>query len=124
MNYRFFTIILCLTAISFAAEFENMRFRAAKQLVKGGEYEAAIEEYRAILLDEPESIEAYFEAGQVRFLQKRWNAAVQNYKIATERNPEHWKAHRGMAEAYEKLEQKEKAVAKWRFLADKGPAAG
>jgi tetratricopeptide (TPR) repeat protein len=100
-----------------------LRFQRAHELTEKGLLEDALQEYRALLLDDPDNAQAYFEAGQVRVLQKKWNAAIRNFEMSLQKNPSHWDAAAGIAESYDQLGQRDKAIASWRKVADKGPAS-
>lgn len=118
--------ILCLLCIlslqTWSAEIAKVRFDRARQLAGQGRTEEALQEYRAILLDDPENASAYYEAGKVRQQQGKWGSAAQNFNLSLQRNPEYWDAAEALAKSYEQMGQKEKALATWRKLIDRAPS--
>ena len=119
MTIRLLSLLLIfLFTICPAAEIATLRFQKAQDLVQQGKLEEALQEYRAILLDNPKNAQAYYEAGQVRSLQGKWNAAIQNYGLGLKHDPHLAGAQEAIAEAYENLGQREKAIIAWRKVAD------
>lgn len=117
-----FLLVLCLVFVSvWGSEVSKLRFDRARLLSSQGKTEEALQEYRAILLDDPENAIAYFEAGRVRQQQGKWSAAAQNFNLSLQRSPEFWDAAEALALSYEKMGQKEKALAAWRKLVDRAP---
>jgi len=123
MIKRVLLLGLCAVMLSMATEVAPMRFERARELATQGKLDDALQEYRAILLDDPDNAQAYYEAGQIRVQQKKWNAAIQNFELSLQRNPEGWDAAVGLAQSRESAGLKDKALADWRRVADKAPKA-
>lgn len=121
MGYRILSFVLLWSILGFCGQVATLRFDRAKELSSQGKTEEALQEYRAILLDDPENASAYLEAGKVRLMQKKWGAAAQNFNLSLQRKPELWEAAEGLAQSYEQMGQKEKAIATWRRLLDRAP---
>lgn len=121
MTRILFTMLLMGAVHGFTAQVADLRFQKAHELTAKGQYEDALQEYRALLLEDPDNGKAYLEAGQVRALQKKWNAAIRNFELCIQKSPTNWDAHVAMAESFEQLGQREKAIATWRKVADKAP---
>lgn len=121
MRMSFLFFLWVLLGFSWGAEVAKLRFERARQLASVGKTEEALQEYRAILLDDPENAAAYFEAGKVRQQQGKWGAAAQNFNLSLQRNPDFWDAAEALALSYQQMGQKEKALATWRKLVDRAP---
>ena len=122
MTYRILAIVFSLwCSIAWADNMESVRLEQARKYETKGDYDKALEEYRAVLVANPDNAAAYLGAGNARAKLKNYNSALQNYQLAIKKDPKLWAAYEGSAKAYESLGQKEKAVAEWRRLADKGP---
>jgi len=121
MTHRFLVLAMIGFSICSAAEVAPLRFQHAHDLAAKGQEEEALQEYRAILLDDPDNADAYFEAGKIRAQQKKWNAAVQNFELSLQHKAGNWPVVEALANAHEQQGQREKAIADWRLLADKGP---
>jgi tetratricopeptide (TPR) repeat protein len=122
MTYKNIAIwALLATSCLWANDLSAVRFKQAQTFESQGKHDKALEEYRAVLLSDPNNAKAYLGAGNARFQLNSYNAALKNFELAAKKDPSLWNAVEGMAKSYEALGQKEKAVAEWRRLADNGP---
>jgi len=122
MPYKFLILfVLFLSSAVCAESLQSVRLKQAQAYEAKGQYAKALDEYRAILVAEPDNAKAYLGAGNARYQLKSYNGALKNYQLATRHDPKMWAAYEGAANAYEQLGQKEKAVAEWRRLADQAP---
>lgn len=122
MTYKFFAFCaLALSTQLWGGDLQTVRFKQAQVFEAKGEYDKALEEYRAVLLADPDNAKAYLGAGNSRYRLKNYDSALKNYQLASRKDPKLWAAYEGAANSYEVLGQKEKSVAEWRRLADLGP---
>jgi tetratricopeptide (TPR) repeat protein len=119
-----FLLLFAFTAIFsaqlFAQNAQSLRLKQAEEYASKGNFAQALDEYRAVLSADRSNAEAYLGAGNARFQMKDYKLAADNFKLAQKYNPKLTKAIEGEAQAYEALQQKENAVAKWRVLAESG----
>ena len=99
---------------------QSVRLKQAEEFANQGNLTQALDEYKAVLSADRNNAEAYLGAGNVRYKMKDYKLAADNFKLAQKYNPKLTKAIEGEAEAYEALQQKENAVAKWRVLSESG----
>ncbi len=116
----FLQMVLFLLTFSWAVEVVPLRMKHARELASKGQLDESLQEYRAVLLEDPSNAQAYFEAGKIRAQQKNWGAATRNFELTLQKSPSHWEAMEALAQAREALGEKEKAMAAWRKLADNG----
>jgi len=115
------SILLILAAVlAFAQNSQAVRLKQAQEHANQGKYKEALDEYKAVLSADKGNAEAYLGAGDVRYKMKNYRQALDNYQLALKNNPKLTKALEGEAQAYEALNQKDNAVAKWRVLAETG----
>lgn len=122
MTYKYFVLgVFFLSSWLWAEDLQSVRFKQALAFEKEGKYQQALDEYKAVLLADPDNANAYLGAGNSRYRMKNYDGALKNYQLAGRKNPKLWAAMEGAANCYEVLGQKEKAVAEWRRIADQGP---
>jgi len=115
------SILLILAAtLAFAQNSQAVRLKQAQEHANQGKYKEALDEYKAVLSADKGNAEAYLGAGDVRYKMKDYKLALDNYQLAQKSNPKLTKAVEGEAQAYEALNQKDNAVARWRVLAETG----
>jgi len=119
--FKHFLILIIFTAVHvFAQNTQSLRLKQAQEYADQGKLAQALDEYKAVLSADRNNAEAYLGAGYVRFKMKDYKLAVDNFQLAQKNNPKLTKAIEGEAEALEALQQKDKALAKWRVLAESG----
>ncbi len=106
MNFRAFLLLCLFGTIAFAASLEQ-----AERYAKAGEYDKAIQEYRALLAADSKNSKAYFGAAEVRFKMKDYAGAVANYQLAYKNNPKLTAAYEGAAKAYDAEGKRDLAAA-------------
>ncbi|MCL2102114.1 MAG: tetratricopeptide repeat protein [Fibromonadales bacterium] len=122
MLNRFLVLLIFAAAFAFAQSSQSVRLKQAQEYANQGKNKEALDEYRAILSTDKDNAEAYLGAGNVRLQMKDYKLALDNFQLAARHNPKLTKAVEGEALAYEGLNQKDNAVAKWRILAESGTA--
>ncbi|MDR3002412.1 MAG: tetratricopeptide repeat protein [Fibromonadaceae bacterium] len=123
MVNRFIVLLVVATAvIVFAQGSQSVRLKQAQEFASQGKHKEALDEYRAVLSTDRNNAEAYLGAGEVRLQMKDYKLALDNFQLAFRHNPRLTKAIEGEALAYEGLNQRDNAVAKWRVLAESGTA--
>ncbi|MCL2282489.1 MAG: tetratricopeptide repeat protein [Fibromonadales bacterium] len=113
-------LFVFMAAFAFAQSSQAVRLKQAQEYASQGKYKEALDEYKAVLSADRGNAEAYLGAGNVRYKMKDYKLALDNFQLAQKYNPKLTKATEGEAEAYEALNQKDNAVAKWRILAESG----
>ncbi|MDR1760675.1 MAG: tetratricopeptide repeat protein [Fibrobacter sp.] len=106
MKFRVFLLLCFFGGSVFAASLEQ-----AERYAKAGEYNKAIQEYRALLAADSKNSKAYFGAAEVRFKMKDYPGAVANYQLAYKNNPKLTAAYEGAAKAYEAEGKRDLAAA-------------
>jgi len=118
--FSLFAFIAILYTQLFAQNAQSLRLKQAEEFANQGNLTQALDEYKAVLSADKNNADAYLGAGNVRYKMKDYKLAADNFKLAQKYNPKLTKAIEGEAEAYEALQQKENALAKWRVLAESG----
>jgi tetratricopeptide (TPR) repeat protein len=120
-NIQRFAVLLVVPALLFAGK--DPRMEQGARFVAAGKYEMALGEYRAILVENPRSAEAYFAAAEVRVKMKKYKDAVENYRLAYQYNPSMKEAYQGAAKAFKALGQKDSANAELQKMRRPGAKA-
>ena len=96
---------------------DDVRIALARKLTEKGEYDKAVQELRLYLNEHPEAREIYGRIGTIRMKQGNYRLAAENFKLALAKLPDWSEARQGLANAYEKAGEKEKAREEWKRLA-------
>lgn len=104
--------IALFTSICFSADDsgEYIHYRLGVKYKDEKRYDDAIEEFRKVLASYPDNYNAYMLMAEIRTLQDQPNLTVYNLKKALQYNPGWNKAHKMLADAYEKDGQLQSAV--------------
>ena len=102
---------------------DNLRLEVARQWAGKGEYDKAVQELRVYLSEHPDSTRIYARIGGLRMKQGDFRMAAENYKVALAGNPDMTEAREGLAAAYEKAGNKQKAAEIRAGLAKTGKSA-
>jgi tetratricopeptide (TPR) repeat protein len=113
--FFFLVLLFFLNFSAYAAD--AVRLNQANRLESEGKLEEAVREYRALLLEEPENPRWFTSIARLRENQGKYKFALRNYQQALRLDPLNSQALIGLAGNYEKLGQKDKAIASWRKLA-------
>jgi tetratricopeptide (TPR) repeat protein len=104
---------------------KNLRLEVASQWEAKGEYDKAVQELRLYMSEHPENSGAiYARIGGLRMKQGNFKLAGENFKIALAKEPDLTVAREGLAQAYEKLGDKDKADEERRKLRAPAVASG
>ncbi|MCL2206825.1 MAG: tetratricopeptide repeat protein [Fibromonadales bacterium] len=116
-------LVVLAAALVFAQNnSQTVRLKQAQEYANQGKFKEALDEYKAVLSADKGNADAYLGAGNVRLKMKDYKLALDNFQLALKYNPKMTKAVEGEAEAYEALNQKDNAIARWRILAESGNA--
>lgn len=118
MTYKLAVVLFLAVSAFAAAKEDEVRFEVARQWAEKGEYDKAVQELRMYLSDHPDAAEVYARIGSLRLRQGNAKLASENFKIALSKNPSVVEAHKGLAQAYEKMGEGDKALAEWKRLRD------
>ncbi len=118
-SYAFllFTLAVCSMTTKALAD-DEVRLKVAAEYEKKGELNKALEEYRAILVDEPKNATALTKAGYVELRQKKYESAASYFANALQGDPSSAMSLTGMAQAQEGKGAYEQSILYWRRLSD------
>jgi tetratricopeptide (TPR) repeat protein len=114
---RALALCLCLGIGLAAAREDDVRLELARKLAEKGEYDKSVQELRLYLNDHPDAREIYGRIGTLRMQQGNYKLAAENFKLALAKLPDWSEARQGLANAYEKAGEREKAREEWKRLA-------
>lgn len=89
---------------------EYIHYRLGVKYKNDKKYDEAIEEFRKVLAEYPESYNAYMHMAEIRVAQNRSRLVIYNLKKALTYNPGWGKAHKMLAATYQKDGQIQKAI--------------
>jgi tetratricopeptide (TPR) repeat protein len=104
--------IVLFSSLCFSADDsgEYIHYRLGVKYKDEKRYDDAIEEFRKVLASYPDNYNAYMLMAEIRTLQGQPNLTVYNLKKALQYNPGWNKAHKMLADAYEKDGQLQSAM--------------
>jgi tetratricopeptide (TPR) repeat protein len=94
----------------------DVRLEVARQWSEKGDYDKAVLELRRYLSEHPDAAEIYSRIGGMRAKQGNFKLAAANYRIAVAKDPNLLEARQGLALAYDKTGEREKAAESWQAL--------
>lgn len=116
LGFRIFTLVFLAIVCVDAQNLESLRWRTARSLEEQRKWDEAVNEYRAILLENPSLAEAYIRIGIIRQQQGNAGHALRNFQQALQLDSLLVNAWEGSAQAHTSLGEREKAIAAWRRI--------
>src|SRR5712692_3415591 len=118
---RYSLLALCVSLAALAAD-ERTLFEKARVLEQAGEWAGAEAAYRAVLKQNPGSVEAFGNLGVVLARQAKYEAAAEAYGRALRLRPSLAPLHLNLGLAYYKLEKRDLATDQLRIYLQEDPA--
>ena len=116
MNW--FILIFTVASLWAQGSEDNIRFQLAKQYEKTSNYDRALGEYRAFLVEFPNSEDGYIALGRVYQKKNAISTAAKQYQKALDINPKSPEGLKSLAKVRESQQKTEKAIGLYRKLAN------
>ena len=131
MNIVFTMVVLLLPLLAACQRIDEKKPYAVPAAIdhskklddaQGPDYNGLIEEYRAILSEDPNNFSALVAMGNAYFDSGRWKNAITMYEHALRLDPKNADVRTDMGTAYRSLNMPDRALAEYRIALEHEPA--